>query len=571
MRASGAGWFDVSDHSARWMQRVAVVHGAVVVVLLLGLAGRGAMPRNPEGDWFRPVEVPVQFALLAIVAVGLAVSWRFTAIAAVLIALAGAGLGVIAAIAYPTSVALVVAILFLAPAVLLWVAWQRHETPVRIAALAVATGLLLGASSVGAEAVYDRYLGPTHPESTTEALDDPLVAWAWSGAATTDGFTVVVHPRGDASTVALEVWRSRDDVDLDPPAARVETPVVDEIARLRLDGLLPGTTYRYRFVVDGVPAPEWTGTTATMPDHLDAGDRITIAMASCARTGSNGVVYDAIRAAQPDLYINTGDLHYANVARDDVAAFTRAYDKVLTAPAQAALYRSVPIAYVWDDHDYGTNDSDASAPSRPAARSAYERTVPHHPLTDETTINQAFSIGPVRVVLLDTRSARDPGSTMLGTDQLAWLDRELATSAPTHDLIVLVTSTPWIDAASDGSDTWAGFAEERRTVSDLIGEHAPERLVIVSGDAHMVAIDDGTNSDYSSSGHGAVPVLQAAALDRPGNVKGGPYSEGAYPGGGQFGLIEVVATADGVEVTLEGHRYDGTVRVSHRFVSGADT
>ncbi len=570
MRASGPGWFDVDDRTAHRMQRVAVVQGSVVVALLVALAAGGAMPRNPDGDWFRPVEGPAQFALLVLVAVGLALSRRFTAVAAVLIAFAGAGLAVIAAIGYPPSVALVVAIAFLVPAVLLWVAWQRHETPMRIVALAVGTGLLLGASWVGAEAVYDRYFGPTHLESSTAAVDDPLVEWAWSGAATPEGFTVVMHPRRAASVVTLEVWQGQDDVDVDPPAARIDSPVTDDVARLRVDGLLPGTTYRYRFLVDGERAPDWSGTTATMPERLEVGERITIATASCARTGSNGAVYDAIRSAAPNLYINTGDLHYADVARNDVVAFTRTYDKVLTAPAQAALYRSLPIAYVWDDHDYGTNDSDASAPSRPAARQAYERTVPHHPLADETTINQAFSVGPVRVVLLDTRSAREPGSTMLGADQLAWLERELRTAAPVHDLIVLVSPTPWIGAASDGSDTWAGFADERRAVSDLIAEHASGQLVIVSGDAHMVAIDDGSNSDYSSSGNAAVPVFQAAALDRPGNVKGGPYSEGAVPGGGQFGLIEVVATADGVEVTLEGRRYDGTVLVTHQFVTRPD-
>src|SRR5690606_6078407 len=81
---------------------------------------------------------------------------------------------------------------------------------------------------------------------------------------------------------------------------------------------------------------------------------------------------------------------------------------------------------------------------------------------------------------------------------------------------------------------------------------------MLSGDAHMVAIDDGSHTDYrtpapdgtaarggeagldaAGAGGAGFPLLHAAALDRPGSVKGGPYSEGAYPGPGQFGTLTV--------------------------------
>ncbi|MCP4962875.1 MAG: hypothetical protein GY925_26865 [Actinomycetia bacterium] len=79
---------------------------------------------------------------------------------------------------------------------------------------------------------------------------------------------------------------------------------------------------------------------------------------------------------------------------------------------------------------------------------------------------------------------------------------------------------------------------------------------MVAGDAHMVAIDDGTNS--GCGGHDGFPVLQAAALDRPGSIKGGPYSHGTFPGAGQFGLIEVTDDGDDrIEVTLIGIDYTG--------------
>ena len=89
---------------------------------------------------------------------------------------------------------------------------------------------------------------------------------------------------------------------------------------------------------------------------------------------------------------------------------------------------------------------------------------------------------------------------------------------------------------------------------------------MVSGDSHMVAIDDGSNTDYSTTGNASFPLLQAAALDRPGSVKGGPYSEGAFPGGGQFGLIEVIDTGGTtIEVRLSGLNWAGETRVEYVF------
>ena len=84
----------------------------------------------------------------------------------------------------------------------------------------------------------------------------------------------------------------------------------------------------------------------------------------------------------------------------------------------------------------------------------------------------------------------------------------------------------------------------------------------------MVAIDDGSNSDYSTAGGGGFPIFHAAALDRPGSVKGGPYSEGAFPGAGQFGLLHIDDDGTQVAVELEGRDWTGRVLVHHRFVAG---
>ncbi len=86
----------------------------------------------------------------------------------------------------------------------------------------------------------------------------------------------------------------------------------------------------------------------------------------------------------------------------------------------------------------------------------------------------------------------------------------------------------------------------------MIARYDVDNLLMVSGDAHMLAYDDGSHTDYSGRGETAFPLLQAAALDRKPSVKGGPYSGPVLPGAGQFGLVRVEPRRTGVHLTIDG-------------------
>jgi phosphodiesterase/alkaline phosphatase D-like protein len=331
-----------------------------------------------------------------------------------------------------------------------------------------------------------------------------------------------------------------------------------------LTRLRPSTAYRYQVEVDG--RPDTSRGIGQLRTFADGPQSLTVAVASCARTASSGAVYDAIAAVAPDLFLISGDLHYGNIAQNSTRVFRNTLGRSLRAPAQAALYRSTPVAYIWDDHDYGPNDADASSPSREAARAAYRESVPSYPLAaghGNEAIYQAFSIGRIRFVLTDTRSERT-ADTMLGARQLDWLEHEITESARTHALIVWVNPDPWIGPDNPGADSWAGHPEERRRIADVIATQAPDKLVMLGGDAHMVAIDDGSHSGYATDGSHGFPILQAAALDRPGSVKGGPYSEGTFPGAGQFGVLQVDDRGDHLDVTLTGRNWLSEDLVSYQ-------
>ena len=546
------------------------LHGAARWWILLSLAAfmllawDVGLPAKTEGDALGPRgERTLQLCLLGVVLLAWLISRRWRGAAAVLLALAASGLTGAAALSYRPAVVLTVAVAFLAPAVALWLVWQRERPAVTVAALAAVTAVLLATAWTVAAGVYDHYFGPAHPSSSTPDVPVDQVEWIWSGGVTSESASVVARLEDHAEDAAHAELDVRPRADGTPLLVR-GIPDADRVVRWELEDLEPGTEYTYAVVVD---------------DHRDGGRgvgrfrtppagpaSITVAFGSCARTGSNGAVFDAIRAVGADLYVAEGDLHYGNVTDDDPDRFLGLYDRVLTAPAQAALYRSLPVAYMWDDHDYGPNNADAGSPSRDAARSVYRQAVPHHPLpagADLGAIYQGFTMGRVRFLLTDTRSERTDAS-MLGAQQLAWLLDELRTASRSYALVVWVNPDPWIAPADPGDDDWGGYPDERRRIADAIAEAGTHNLVMLSGDAHMVALDDGTNSDYSTAGGAGIPVLHAAALDRPGRVKGGPYSHGTFPGAGQFGVLTLHdAGGDRITVDLAGRDWTGRTLVEH--------
>lgn len=48
----------------------------------------------------------------------------------------------------------------------------------------------------------------------------------------------------------------------------------------------------------------------------------------------------------------------------------------LTTPHARSMWQAMAVDYVWDDHDFGPNDSDGNSPARLAAISSYAQAVP---------------------------------------------------------------------------------------------------------------------------------------------------------------------------------------------------
>jgi phosphodiesterase/alkaline phosphatase D-like protein len=176
---------------------------------------------------------------------------------------------------------------------------------------------------------------------------------------------------------------------------------------------------------------------------------------------------------------------------------------------------------------------------------------------NDAPIYQSFTIGRIHFIMTDLRSARRK-PTMMGNEQKKWF-KEQCLYAQQNKLIIA-----WVSTVSYGGnlpDNWGGFAAERTELANFFRDNNIRNMFILSGDAHMVAIDNGSHHDFSS-GHNNphyYPVFQAAALNQIGSYKGGTYSEGVYPNPNgtycQYGLVEVLDHGDStIQINMTGYR-----------------
>jgi phosphodiesterase/alkaline phosphatase D-like protein len=560
----------VDDRWAHRLTTFGLTAGPAAAAILAFLSWAIGVPKSGyAGFW----ETAAQVALLVVYAIASLAARRFRMTGATIMVVTAFAIGALSAVKYEPLRGLLIALALFAPAGALWLVWQRSRNLPAVGALAGVLVIVLAVSGNAADYIFNYFYGPQTPQSSVEELPDSTVEWAWSGGVTATTATVVARTRADDAPARLAY--STDERFIDAPV--VEPAVGDfpgagseeGVHRFRLTKLKPATTYYYAVVVDGERDTTRTGRFRTATDGPMS---MSIAFAACARLGSNAAVFDTIAGHQPDLYLATGDWFYGDIATNDPDVYLRDYTTTLTSPAQSSLFRSAPIAYVWDDHDYGPNDGDRTSPSREAALSAYRDLVPHQPFGldgDEAPIAQAFTLGRVRVIMTDLRSQRSPATdpdgpdkTMMGDEQKAWFLQELAVAKDRYPLILWVSSVPWIDRSTSPGDNWGAYATERAELADAIAELDVTGLVMLAGDAHMVAADDGTNSNFSDSPGKAFPVLHAAALDRPGSEKGGPYSQGLHAGGGQYGWLDIDDDGgDTIAVSFEGRTFEDEVLV----------
>jgi alkaline phosphatase D len=309
--------------------------------------------------------------------------------------------------------------------------------------------------------------------------------------------------------LAVEYWPAAT-----PASTRRSAPVdLDEAsdftAHVSLVALAPDSAWRYRILLDDQPAGGEHGfRTLPLPRFGGAPFDFTVFLGSCAYLNDAAVdppgkpyggdprIFDTIaRAAQaqtrPALMLWLGDHIYLRDA--DLAhpwGMNRRWRAVRAAPELQELLGALPHYAIWDDHDYGPNDSNRSFVFKAESRRLFQRywANPGAGLPEAPATFTQFTIGDTAFFLLDDRSFRaadgmadDPAKTLYGAAQLDWLKNALMASRATFKIIA--GGSQFLNDASR-FEGWQHFPAERAAFLDWLALNRIDGVVFLSGDRH---------------------------------------------------------------------------------------
>lgn len=265
----------------------------------------------------------------------------------------------------------------------------------------------------------------------------------------------------------------------------------DHNGHVQVTQLNPETRYYYDILLDGIPcltAPYPFFDTA--PSEGDS-THLRFAFGSCVgREGKFAAAAWGEMAVDPSIQmlLMLGDNHYADSTVPEVQR--AAYYDHRSVSGFRDLAKRTSVYGIWDDHDYGPNDSDRTAEGRQASLQTFQSMwanpsygEPHNPGT-----YYRFSYGDIEFFMLDDRYYRSPNSakedgtkTMLGEKQWQWLKQGLKQSAA--KLKFIASGSEW--QKNGHRDSWTSFKREQLGFFEWIDQENIEGVILLSGDRHF--------------------------------------------------------------------------------------
>ena len=407
-----------------------------------------------------------------------------------------------------------------------------------------------------------------------EEMERKLVHGPMLGAMTDHSVKVWVRTVAETS-VRVAVSRSEDMSNLVVTEPVLSKSEQDYTAEIQVEGLNPDTNYFYEVLL-GPERHKISGnhqTFRTYPLHHQPASFRMVFGGCAGYVPHKERMWDTIRKFNPLVFLTLGD----NVYIDDPESPDQAryhYYRRQSRPEFRRLVASSPVYSIWDDHDFGMNDS-WGGPSvdtpywKPMAWEIFTQNWvnPEYGSGDQPGGWFDFHIGDVHVIMLDTRYYREDAGrftgaglenpSMLGPDQLSWLKETLTSSDATFKL--LVSSIPWHYEAKGGGDNnvdgWYGYRSEREMIFSWIDEHNLGGVLLLSSDRHrsdawVTKRDQGYDLYEFGSG-------QFTNQHTHGVLEGALFGYNEKP---SFGLLDIDTSTDDPAVTYRIVDIDGFIQ-----------
>jgi alkaline phosphatase D len=219
--------------------------------------------------------------------------------------------------------------------------------------------------------------------------------------------------------------------------------------------------------------------------------------------GQSDSIFNVISELHPNAMIWGGDNIYLREGDFETQANMEArYIKARQIPSIQKLLSTCPQYAIWDDHDFGPNDSHSSFQYKKESLAAFKEMWGNSNYgfsnNENNCITGKVTLNDVDLYLLDNRSFRIPPGTvgitpqMLGKEQINWLIQDLKSSKATFKLVAVGSQI--LSSVAD-FENYANYQEEREYLLKEIAENNIKNVIFLSGDRHFAELSEMTLSN----------------------------------------------------------------------------
>lgn len=280
--------------------------------------------------------------------------------------------------------------------------------------------------------------------------------------------------------------------------------------KVLLSSLQPNSTYTFFLKSKSFQTKIYEFTTQELWQWRKDAPDFSIAFGSCAYVndtefdrpgkpyGQSDSIFNVISAMKPSAMIWGGDNIYLREGDFETQANMEArYIKARQVPSIQKLLSTCPQYAVWDDHDFGPNDSHSSFQYKKESLAAFKEMWGNSnygfPENENNCITGKVSINDVDLYLMDNRSFRIPPGTegitpqMLGKEQINWLIQDLKSSKASFKLVVVGSQV--LSSVAD-FENYANYKEEREYLLQLLSTNNIKNVVFLTGDRHFTELSE---------------------------------------------------------------------------------
>lgn len=205
--------------------------------------------------------------------------------------------------------------------------------------------------------------------------------------------------------------------------------------------------------------------------------------------GGNYEIFKVIHEKRPDFMIWGGDnIYLRETDWNTRTGFINRYTHTRSLPEMQPLLASTHHYALWDDHDYGPNNSDRGFWNKRLASEMFKLfwANPNY-VFDDGSITGTFFWADVQFFILDNRFYKtpeylsEPNKAIISDKQIAWLKDALSFSRATFKIILIGGQV--LNSHAD-YETLATCPEERQKLIQAIQESKARGVLFISGDRH---------------------------------------------------------------------------------------